>query len=194
MAYNYGTAALRAIGDTERPLFFLIISGVTNVVLNLIFVIFLKLDVAGVALATIISEALSAFLVLRCLSKETGPWRFDVRRLPSIATPFMTFAVSVFLAGIQACLFSLSNVVIQGAINTYGSLVVAACGAAANIENVMYILMNAFHQASMTFVGQNLGAGKWERVKRVVTICVSLVTCVGIMEAIAARLLGTGND
>ena len=77
MAYNYGTAALRAIGDTERPLFFLIISGVTNVVLNLIFVIFLKLDVAGVALATIISEALSAFLVLRCLSKETGPWRFD---------------------------------------------------------------------------------------------------------------------
>ena len=97
MAYNLWDAALRAIGDTERPLFFLIISGVTNVVLNLIFVIFLKLDVAGVALATIISEALSAFLVLRCLSKETGPWRFDVRRLPSIATPFMTFAVSVFL-------------------------------------------------------------------------------------------------
>lgn len=188
MAYNYGTAALRAIGDTERPLFFLIISGVTNVVLNLIFVIFLKLDVAGVALATIISEALSAFLVLRCLSKETGPWRFDVRRLAIHRNALYDLCRIGVPAGIQACLFSLSNVVIQGAINTYGSLVVAACGAAANIENVMYILMNAFHQASMTFVGQNLGAGKWERVKRVVTICVSLVTCVGIMEAIAARL------
>lgn len=188
MAYNYGTAALRAIGDTERPLFFLIISGVTNVVLNLIFVIFLKLDVAGVALATIISEALSAFLVLRCLSKETGPWRFDVRRLAIHRNALYDLCRIGVPAGIQACLFSLSNVVIQGAINTYGSLVVAACGAEANIENVMYILMNAFHQASMTFVGQNLGAGKWERVKRVVTICVSLVTCVGIMEAIAARL------
>lgn len=143
---------------------------------------------AGVALATIISEALSAFLVLRCLSKETGPWRFDVRRLAIHRNALYDLCRIGVPAGIQACLFSLSNVVIQGAINTYGSLVVAACGAAANIENVMYILMNAFHQASMTFVGQNLGAGKWERVKRVVTICVSLVTCVGIMEAIAARL------
>lgn len=112
MAYNYGTAALRAIGDTERPLFFLIISGVTNVVLNLIFVIFLKLDVAGVALATIISEALSAFLVLRCLSKETGPWRFDVRRLAIHRHALYDLCRIGVPAGIQACLFSLSNVVI----------------------------------------------------------------------------------
>lgn len=188
MAYNYGTAALRAIGDTQRPLLFLVISGVTNVILNLLFVVLFRMDVAGVALATVISEALSAYLVLHCLSKEKGLWRFDRRCLRIDRRSFYDLCRIGIPAGLQGITFSISNIVIQGAINTYGSIVVAAGGAAATIENVMYIAMNCFHQAAVTFVGQNLGAGKWERVKRVVTICLLLVSLVGILEAIAVRL------
>jgi putative MATE family efflux protein len=188
MAYNYGTATLRAIGDTRRPLIFLIISGIVNVILNLVFVILFRLDVAGVAIATVISEGISAYLVLRCLSFEKGPWRFSWRLLHLDRQSLFDLCRIGIPAGLQNITFSISNIVIQSAINTYGSIVVAAGGAAATVENVMYIIMNSFHQASMTFVGQNLGAGQWDRVKRVVKICVIMVSVTGLLEAAAVRL------
>lgn len=182
MLYNYGTAVLRAIGDTRRPLVFLLISGLCNLFLNLYTVIVLHLDVAGVGIATVISQLLSAVLVLGCLSREQGPWQYHWKRLMVDKTALREISRIGIPAGLQACLFSLSNVVIQGALNAFGSVVVAANSAGANVENFLYIAMNSFHQASMTFISQNLGAGKWDRVKKVAKTCLSLTVLLGIAE------------
>ena len=188
MLYNYGTAVLRAIGDTRRPLIFLLISGLTNVVLNLYFVIGLGWDVAGVGVATVISQLLSAFLVLRCLSREKGAWRYHWKCFFVHRQSLYEICRIGIPAGIQACLFSLSNVAIQGAINAYGSIIVAANSAAANIENFLYIAINSFHQASMTFISQNLGAGKWARVKKVAATCLTLAFFLGLFEGLCMLL------
>ena len=189
MLYNYGTAVLRAIGDTRRPLIFLLISGLTNVVLNLYFVIGLGWDVAGVGVATVISQLLSAFLVLRCLSREKGAWRYHWKCFFVHRQSLYEICRIGIPAGIQACLFSLSNVAIQGAINAYGSIIVAANSAAANIENFLYIAINSFHQASMTFISQNLGAAKYDRITRVLRICVLSTLVIGISLSALTVLL-----
>ena len=182
MLYNYGTAVLRAIGDTRRPLVFLLISGLCNLLLNLYTVVVLQWDVAGVGIATILSQLLSAILVLGCLSREQGHWRYHWKRLTVDLSALQEMARIGVPAGLQACLFSLSNVVIQSALNAFGSVTVAANSAGANVENFLYIAMNSFHQASMTFVSQNLGAGKWQRVKRVAKTCLCLTVVLGIGE------------
>lgn len=171
MLYNYGAAALRARGDTQRPLLFLTVSGVVNVVLNLVFVITFQMDVAGVALATVISEVLSAVLVLLCLMRTTDALRFSWRKLRFERRSLLLMAKVGIPAGVQGCLFSLSNVAIQGAINAYGSIVVAGCSAAGSIDNFIYVAMNTFHQAAQTFLSQNIGAGKYERVKVILKKC-----------------------
>lgn len=182
MLYNYGTAVLRAIGDTRRPFLFLLASGLTNLVLNLYFVIFLHWDVAGVGIATVISQLLSAVLVLHCLAGEKGPWQYHWRRL-ALDGPTLKELFRIGLpAGLQACLFSLSNVVIQGALNVFGSVVVAANSAGSNVENLLYIAMNSFHQASLTFIAQNLGARQWPRVKQVTRLCLQLTVGLGLLE------------
>jgi putative MATE family efflux protein len=185
MIYNYGTAALRAIGDTKRPLIFLVISGITNVILNLFFVIQLNMDVAGVGWATVISQVVSAFLTVRCLSHENGPWKLHPRYFCLDRRTLYELCRIGIPAGLQACMFSLSNVVIQGAINTFGSVIVAANSAAMNVENFLYIGLNAFHQAGMTFISQNLGAGKWERIKKIFLTCEALVISLGLLESAA---------
>ncbi len=182
MLYNYGTAALRAIGDTRRPLLFLVLSGIVNVILNLVFVILFHMDVAGVGWATVISQLASAGLTVRCLAREQGPWQFHWRRLCFDRHSFYELCRIGIPAGLQACMFSLSNVVIQGAINTFGSVIVAANSAAMNVENFLYIGLNAFHQASMTFISQNLGAGKWERIKKIFVECEAIVIVLGLLE------------
>lgn len=145
MVYNYGAAALRAAGDTRRPLLFLTVSGALNVVLNLFFVISLGLDVAGVALATVISQGFSAVLVLVCLIRSRGALHFSFRQLRLDPWSLRAMARVGIPAGVQGCLFSLSNVALQGAINSYDSIVVAGYSAGASIENFLYISMNAFH-------------------------------------------------
>lgn len=182
MLYNYGTAVLRAIGDTRRPLVFLLISGLCNLLLNLYTVVVLRWDVAGVGIATVISQLLSAVLVLGCLSREQGLWQYHWKRLIVDWPALQEMARIGVPAGLQACLFSLSNVVIQGALNAFGSVTVAANSAGANVENFLYIAMNSFHQASMTFISQNLGAGKWQRVKRVAKTCLGMTVVLGIGE------------
>ncbi len=185
MVYNYGAAALRAEGDTRRPLVFLTVSGALNVALNLFFVIALRMDVAGVALATVISQGLSAGLVLGCLAFSKGALRFSFRRLRIDPWSLKAMARVGIPAGVQGCLFSLSNVALQGAINSYDSIVVAGYSAGASIENFLYISMNAFHHACQTFTSQNLGARRHRRIFRTVRLCLLCTLVLGIAQSAA---------
>lgn len=172
MLYNFGSAILRAQGDTRRPLYFLAIAGVTNVALNLLFVIVFHMSVAGVALATIISQAVSAVLVLGCLMRDDGPLRLDLRAL-RLDKRVMRRILQVGLpAGFQGIVFSLSNVVIQSSINSFGSTaIIAGSSASANIEGFVYVSMNSFYQTDLTFTSQNYGAGECRRVDRSLLYC-----------------------
>jgi putative MATE family efflux protein len=190
MTYNFGAALLRAKGDTERPLIYLIISGAMNVCLNLIFVIIFKMDVAGVALATVISQCVSAGLIIRCLCAESGAFHLSLKEL-HLDRRCLKQIVSIGLpAGFQGMVFSLSNVVIQASVNSFGSIVIAGNSAAANIEGFVYVAMNAFHQAAISFTGQNVGAGKFTRIRKILLLCIGCVTVVGIILGNGAYLLG----
>jgi len=195
MIYNFGSAILRAIGDTKRPLYYLLGSGVVNVILNLIFVIVFDMNVAGVALATAISQTISAVLVVRCIMREEGAIRFYPKKMRIYADKlFMILRVGI-PAGLQGTLFSLSNVVIQSSINGFGEIVVAGNSAASSIEGFVYMAMNAFYQAAISFTSQNIGAGKVDRIKRVffdAEICVSVLGLIGggILVLFANPLIG----
>ena len=190
MAYNFGSAVLRAVGDTRRPLYYLLEAGVINVILNLIFVIVFHMDVAGVAFATVISQAVSAFLVIRCLLRSDGVYRLELTKL-RIHTDKLVRMIRIGLpAGIQGTLFSISNVLIQSSVNSFGAIAVAGNTAACNIEGFVYVAMNAFYQASISFVGQNYGAGKKNRVLKVALICETLVILVGLVLGNGAYLGG----
>ena len=165
MLYNFSSALLRAVGDTKRPLYCLAAAGIINVVLNLVFVIGFSMSVAGVALATIISQTVSALLVTGMLVREKGALRLDLRRLAFHAGTLKQILLIGLPAGLQSTVFSLSNVVIQSSINSFGSMVVAGNSASSNLEGFVYTAMNAFAQAAVTFTSQNTGAGKPERVR-----------------------------
>lgn len=190
LLYNFGSSILRAIGDTRRPLYYLMAAGVVNVVLNLVFVIALGMGVAGVALATVISQALSAFLIIRCLSLLEGSCRLDVKKLCLKKDKTIQIIRIGFPAGLQGVVFSLSNVLIQSSVNSFGSVAMAGNTAAMNLEGFIYIAMNSFHQTAMSFTSQNLGAGKIKRINRVLLLCLSMVTFVGLFMGWAAYLLG----
>lgn len=190
MIYNFGSALLRAVGDTRRPLYYLIFAGIVNVVLNLWFVIGLGLGVAGVALATVISQVISAMLVIRCLARESGGIRIDMHHLHFHWSKFFKILQIGLPAGVQGMLFSISNVVIQSAVNTFGAVVMAGNTAAANIELFVYFAMNSFYQAIISFTAQNYGAGKRERVYRVLMIGIYCSTAVGAVLGNLAVLFG----
>lgn len=181
MVYNFGAGILRAIGDTRRPLIFLTISGFTNVILNLIFVIGLKMDVAGVALATVISQYLAAALVLFCLCMADGPYHINIRQLRIYKERFISIVRVGLPAGLQSAVFSISNMLIQSSINSFGSIAMAGNSAGSNLDSFIYTGMNSVSQAAMTFTGQNYGAGHHERLRRINVICVLLATGVGIL-------------
>lgn len=189
MLYNYGAAALRARGDTRRPLIFLTISGVVNVALNLFFVIACRMDVAGVALATVISESLSAVLILICLMRTDDELHFSWRQLRIDRRSLIRMSKIGIPAGIQSCLFSLSNVAIQSAINAYGSVVIAGCSAASSIEGFIYVAMNSFHQAAQTFMSQNIGAGKYDRIRDILKRCILCTVVTGAALSALTLLL-----
>ncbi len=191
MLYNFGAAILRAVGDTKRPLYFLMFSGIINVVLNLVFVIGFGLDVAGVALATIISQAVSAVLVMICLIKTDGPIRFRFKKL-KIHWDKLKIIIGVGLpAGIQGSVFSISNVIIQSSINAFGSAVMGGNGAAASIEGFIYTAMNSVYQAAITFTGQNFGANNFKRIKTVAFECIGIVFCVGFGMGVLAKIFSS---
>ena len=191
MLYNFCSAVLRAIGDTKRPLYFLTIAGVINIFLNLFFVISLHMSVAGVALATIISQTVSSALVVRSLMLMDGPTRLVLRRL-HINKGILRQILAIGLpAGIQSSVFSLSNVVIQSSVNSFGSIVIAGNAAAANVGNFVYQGMNTFQQSVTCFAGQNIGARKPSRVIRSMYVCLLWSVVFGLAFGLLSCVFGT---
>ena len=191
MLYNFGAAILRAQGDTQRPLYFLMAAGIVNVVLNLCFVIGLGMDVDGVALATIISQYISAALVLRCLMGETGPLHLELRKLRLEWSVVRRILQVGLPAGFQGIVFSLSNVVIQSSLNSFNdAALVAGSAASSNIENFVYAAMNSFYQTALTFCGQNYGAAKCKRVDKTLFLCVTFSMTTGMVLGNLAYLFG----
>lgn len=190
MLYNFGAAILRAQGDTKRPLYFLTAAGIINVILNLVFVIVFHMDVAGVALATIISQYVSAILVLLTLMRDKGPLRVDLRALRLDMKVVRRILQVGLPAGFQGMVFSISNVVIQSSINSFGSTVMAGSAAANNIENFVYQAMNAFYQTNLTFTGQNYGAGDCKRVDKSLFYCQGFVILTGLILGNLAYFFG----
>ncbi len=181
LLYNFGGSILRAAGDTRSPLLFLSIAGVINVVLNLAFVILLDLNVAGVALATTLSQLVACILVLRALHRRTDACRLYFRKLRIHKSALARIVRIGLPAGLQGSLFSVSNVMIQSSINSFGTLVLSGSTAAANIEGFVYVSMNSFHQTAMNFVGQNVGARKYENLGKILRICLCSVACTGLL-------------
>ena len=190
MLYNFSSALLRAVGDTKRPLYCLAAAGIINVVLNLVFVIGFHMSVAGVALATIISQTVSACMVTRMLMKEEGALHLDLHRLGFHGGALKQILLIGLPAGLQSTVFSLSNVVIQSAINSFGSTVVAGSSASSNLENFVYTAMNAFAQAAVTFTSQNMGARKYHNLDRVMRNCLLCAVVTGIVLGGGASLAG----
>lgn len=196
MIYNFGAAILRSSGDTKRPMIYLIIAGFINVCFNFILVAFFHLSVAGVAIATAISQYFSAFMIIRRLVLSDGDIKLtlkDIRFHPKALLKIVSIGIP---AGIQSSVFSISNVIIQSSINSYDTVhflneaLVAGNTAAGNIEGFAYVSMNAFHQTALTFTGQNLGAKKVERLNKILFLCLGCVFVVGIIVGVVALSFG----
>ncbi len=183
MIYNFGSAILRAKGDTKRPLYILLLAGIVNLILNVFFVVNLKMDVAGVGLATVISQFLSAVLVIAILLTEKDEFHLNIKKLyldPAILRNIVKIGLP---AGFQGIVFSFSNVIIQSSINTFGPIMIAGNAAAINLEGFIYTSMNGFSQGSLTFCSQNYGAKKFDRIKKVVVISqISIIVIGGILS------------
>lgn len=190
LVYNYGAAMLRAVGDTQRPMYFLVIAGVINVVLNLIFVIVFHWGVFGVGLATTISQIVSAILVVRCLMKGEGSIHLELRKLHIYEDKLLRILQIGIPTGVQGMLFSVSNVIIQSSVNSFGDIVVAGNSAAGNIEGFIYTAMNSVYQANLSFTSQNIGAGKNERINKILYTALACVTVIGITLSLGAYSIG----
>lgn len=188
--YNFGAALLRAFGDTKRPMVFLTVSGVVNACLNLFFVIVCGMSVDGVAYATVISQYISLFLVVRCLCRSEGLSHLELKKIRLHREEAVRMIQIGLPAGLQSTLFSISNVLVQSSVNSFGASVVAANTAAASIEGFIYTAMNSVFHASITFTSQNLGAGKIDRIRRVLGACVVTVLMIGVPLNILCYLLG----
>ena len=177
MLYNYGAAILRAVGDTRRPLLFLVVAGVTNAVLNMILVIVFHLGVAGVAIATIISQLISCILVLRCLYMTDSSYQLRFSRLCMKKFYLVQIFQVGIPAGVQSTVINISNALLQSSVNSFGSTAMAGYTAANNILGFLYASVNAVTQACMSFTSQNYGVGKYKRMDRVLLDCGIFVLC-----------------
>ena len=190
MLYNFGSAILRAAGDTKSPLYYLTAAGFLNVILNLIFVIVFKMDVAGVALATAISQTFSGLLIVRALMKREDACRLELKKLHIYGRQLKRILQIGFPAGIQASLFAVSNVIIQSSINFFGPVVNTGNASAQNIEGFVYTSMNSYSQTALNFTGQNYGAGKLDRIRKIMWICLIAVFCTGFALGMTALFFG----
>ena len=195
MVYNFCASILRAAGDTKSPLIFLTIAGVINVALNVVFVTALHMNVAGVALATIISQAFSAVMVVVTLMRRSDACKLELKKL-RFYRPQLVKMVRIGLpAGIQSSLFSISNVLIQSSINSFGDVLMSGNAAANNLEGFLYVTLNAFHQTAVNYIGQNAGARQYRRVLKIITLCLIYVIVFGVVGggllcAFGPQLLG----
>ena len=191
MTYNFGAAILRATGDTNGPLAYLSIAGIINVLLNIFFVSVFDMNVAGVALATVISQAVSATLVVINLMRRTDICRFNPRKMRIRKNSLLSIMRIGIPSGIQSAFFSISNVINQSSINSFGDIAMSGVAAASSIEGFVYNSMNAFMHTTQNFVSQNYGAKKFDRILRVVLISVATVTVVGLALGVTTYLLAT---
>ena len=185
MLYNYGAAILRAVGDTKRPLLFLVVAGVTNAVLNMILVIAFHMGVAGVAIATVVSQMISCVLVLLCLYQTESAYQLRFSKLTIKGAYLKQIFLVGIPAGIQSTVINFSNVLLQSSVNSFGSIAMAGYTAANNIFGFLFVAVNSVTQACMSFTSQNFGAGKWKRMDKVLVNCIFLSVTV-------ATLLGGG--
>ena len=192
MIYNFAASILRAVGDTRSPLVFLTIAGVINVLLNLIFVTVLHMNVAGVALATSISQAFSAIAMVIVLMKRTDAAKLNLKKLRFYGEQMKKMIRIGLPAGIQSSLFSISNVMIQSSVNSFGDILMSGNAASQNIEGFLYVTMNSFHQTAVNFIGQNVGAKQYGRVKKIVWICLGCVLVTGF--AMGTLICGFGEQ
>ncbi|WP_334293383.1 MATE family efflux transporter [Lachnoclostridium sp. An76] len=191
MLYNYGAAVLRAVGDTKRPLAFLIIAGLANVVLDLTLVIVIPLGVAGVAIGTVASQMISSILVIRCLYKSEGSYQLRFSKL-SIKWTYLKRIFQVGIpAGIQSTVINFSNAMLQSSVNSFGSTAMAGYTAANNILGFLYVAVNAVTQACMSFTSQNYSVGKQKRMDRVFVDCMILSTAVSAVLGVGAYVFGS---
>lgn len=181
LVYNFGAAILRAVGETKKPLTYLTIAGLVNVALNLVFVLIFHLGVAGVAIATVISQVISCILVTICLMRSSGAIQLQFKKLKIHKKEFISIMQMGLPAGIQSALFSLSNVLIQSSVNTFGSVVVEGNAAGGSIDSFIYTAMNSVSQAAISFTSQNYGAKNYKRLPHVLGACCVVVTAVGII-------------
>ena len=190
MVYNFCASILRAAGDTKSPLIFLTLAGVVNVVLNVIFVIVFHMNVAGVALATTISQGISAVLVVIALMRRTDACKLELNKMRFYKPQLMKIIRIGLPAGIQGSLFSISNVIIQSSVNSFGDILMSGNAAAGNIEGFVYVSINAFSQTAVNYIGQNAGAQQYKRVGKILGICLACVTAVGLVFGISAWYFG----
>ena len=192
MLYNYGAAVLRAVGDTKRPLFFLIISGVLNAGLNLFLVVVFHMGVAGVGIATVISQMVSCVLVLICLYRAESSYQLRLSKLTMKGVYLKQIFQVGIPAGIQSTVINFSNVLLQSSVNSFGSIAMAGYTAANNLLGFLYASVNSITQACMSFTSQNYGVGKWKRMDRVLIDCMILTT--GVALVIGGAFYGFGPE
>lgn len=190
LLYNFGSSILRAIGDTKRPLYYLTVAGAVNVILNLFFVIGWKMDVAGVALATILSQCISAGCIVVCLVRSENCFKLCLKRLRIHKDKLIKIVKIGLPAGMQGAIFSVSNVLIQSSVNAFGSVAMAGNTAAANVEGFVYTAMNAMHQTAVSFTSQNLGGKQYGRINKVLIQCLVIVMLIGLIMGNGAFLFG----
>ena len=191
MVYNFGAAILRAVGDTKRPLYILAASGFVNVVLNLILVIVFHMGVAGVAIATAVSNYLSAFVVVLVLARSEGSYKLIIKKIKLHKDDVVEILKVGLPAGLQSMMFALANTVIQSSVNSFGKACMAGNAAGANIEGFVYTAMNAFYQATLTLVGQNYGAKNEARIKKSMRTTILSVTVVGLVLGVLSVIFAT---
>ena len=181
MLYNFGASIMRASGDTRTPLVYLTVAGVINVIFNLIFVILFDMNVSGVALATVISQTVSAVLILRSLMKRNDDCKLVLKEMRFHKRQLIRIIKIGFPAGLQSSLFSISNIIIQSSVNSFGAVVMSGNASAQNIEGFIYTSMNSYQQTAMNFIGQNFGARKFDRIKKISIVCLVSVFVTGIV-------------
>lgn len=190
MVYNFCAAILRAAGDTRSPLIYLTFAGVVNVALNVVFVTVFDMNVAGVALATTISQGISAALVFRALMKRTDACHLEWKKMRLYSAQISKIVRIGLPAGVQSALFGISNVLIQSSVNSFGAVFVSGNAAAMNIEGFLYVSLNAFHQTAVNFIGQNAGARRYDRINKIFGICCACVVVAGLAIGIGMWSMG----
>lgn len=190
LIYNVGSGILRAVGDSKSPLYFLIVCCILNILLDILFVLVLHLDVAGVALATVISQAVSAFLIIRTLMKSTDIFRLRIREIRFHRRTLRILLYIGIPAGLQSVMYNISNVIIQACMNSFGTDTVAAWTAFGKIDAIYWMVSNAFGISITTFIGQNFGARKYDRMKKSVRICFSMAMGTSLLISSVFLLFG----